>query len=111
MDTISRLPLHRWVVPGIHDKYLTRFRQIESNTASFQRDQKDCDLRIFREPLDGRRTRSGCHVSIQLNTVEARATNSPLNKIKEARELREHNGLSSDGSQEFHYLDRAITRS
>lgn len=93
MNTISRLPLHRRIVPGIHDKYLTCFRQIESNATSFQGHQEDSDLWIFREPFYGSRPRSWRHVSIQLDAVEARATNAPLNKIQEARKLREHNRL------------------
>src|ERR1700724_457766 len=110
MHTVSRLPLHRRIIPRIHNEHLTRFSQIEGHTASFQRDEKDCNFWIFGEPFDGGCTRSRSHMSIQLDTSKSSTTNPPLNQIQETRKLRKYNRLSLEDTQEFKvYLDGTIS--
>ena len=77
----------------INNEHSAGFCQIESNTTSLQRDQKDLYIGVVHEVLDALLSLLRAHGAIEHDSVETGAAEPPFDELQHGGELGKDNGF------------------
>ena len=87
MAPIRTLPLRSRIPPRIYNKDFACFSKIERHTTSFERDEETLDVDVRHEVVDGGLALSGRHRAVQHDGCDARAAQTPFDKLQHSGKL------------------------